>query len=441
MTEKDIKPIPKYILKLIKERDKQELPNGDSQRRFYAYLSKFGGELVKVTVAVKNRNNKARDWVYKQVAVHTVNSDTCLVKDMEFYYIAGYVVGWYEQGLQKHPKWYESPHWCLAYSECDPKATIVNREYALKIPKYKYSQADKYPYMDLFRYLRFYEEYPQAEMLVKFGLYKFATSKMILSKMGKDIRFCKWLARHSKEIEGKGYYANVLLRAYQKNLPLNITQLEMENKKFIHIERQCHQITQLFSTKEQQQDLLKYLLKQQAPVSSYRDYLQACLYLDLDMNLPKNKLPHDFRRWHDIRIDEYRTAKAMKDAEERKELYARFAAVAEKYFSLQRNKNDAFIVIIAKSPYDLIYEGEVLNHCVGRMNYDQRFIREESLIFFIRAKDNPTVPFVTVEYSPSTHQVLQCYGDGDTRPNENVLDFVKNKWLPYANQQLKQIAA
>ena len=69
----------------------------------------------------------------------------------------------------------------------------------------------------------------------------------------------------------------------------------------------------------------------------------------------------------------------MKDAEERKELYAKFADVAEKYLSLQRNK-EAFIVIIARTPSDLMHEGDTLHHCVGRMNYDQKFAREESLI-------------------------------------------------------------
>ena len=133
ITEKDIKPIPKYILKLIKERDKKDFPNGDGQRRFYAYLTKFGGELVKVTVAVKNRNNKARDWVHKQVAVHCVHSDRCLIKDMVCYYIAGYVVGWFEQGLYRTPKWFEQENWWEDYYTIEPVAPIVNTEYASEI--------------------------------------------------------------------------------------------------------------------------------------------------------------------------------------------------------------------------------------------------------------------------------------------------------------------
>ena len=75
------------------------------------------------------------------------------------------------------------------------------------------------------------------------------------------------------------------------------------------------------------------------------------------------------------------------------------------------------------------------------MNYDQRFIREESLIFFVRRIAEPDTPFVTVEYSLSQKKVLQCYGDTDTRPDDNVLNYVNKKWLPYANRQLKKLQA
>lgn len=159
------------------------------------------------------------------------------------------------------------------------------------------------------------------------------------------------------------------------------------------------------------------------------------------MSLERNLLPRDFRRWHDIRIDEYRTAKAVEDRQKREELCDRFAKVADKYSCLQHNKRSAFVAIIAKSPTDLITEGDALHHCVGRFNYDQKFVREESLIFFIRSKEYPNTPFVTVEYSPSSKAVLQCYGDHDSKPDDTVLHYVHNIWLPYANKTLKKLAA
>ena len=107
---------------------------------------------------------------------------------------------------------------------------------------------------------------------------------------------------------------------------------------------------------------------------------------------------------------------------------------------LQRNLKDNFVVVIAKSPKDLINEGNILHHCVGSYNYDQKFAREESLIFFVRNKDNIQTPFVTLEYSLDKHKVLQCYGEHDTKPAEEVLNFVYKIWLPYANRKIRKIA-
>lgn len=95
--------------------------------------------------------------------------------------------------------------------------------------------------------------------------------------------------------------------------------------------------------------------------------------------------------------------------------------------------------MIARSPGDLIREGAILDHCVGRMNYDQRMIREDSLIFFVRDIHNPNVPFVTVEYSPRAKRVLQCYGYKDKKPDDAVLTYVNKVWLPYANRTVNKL--
>ena len=83
----------------------------------------------------------------------------------------------------------------------------------------------------------------------------------------------------------------------------------------------------------------------------------------------------------------------------------------------------------------------MLHHCVGRMNYDERFAREESLIFFVRTKEHPEKPLVTLEYSLQTHKVLQCHANRHAQPDDDILHYVNKVWLPYANKALKQIAA
>lgn len=438
MKFENIKPIPKYIVERIRKTDLKTYPEQNGSTRFYSYLTKNSGELVKVTVAVKNKYKK---WYCKQCAVHGVHSDRCFLKDMCYSYTGGYVVGWYEEGLQKYQKWYEYGEWGWSDDKYfDPYTPIVNREFLTKFPEYKYSAIELYNASDIFRYLRMYEKYPQIEYLAKLGLNSLLFSTQILRKIGTDKNFRKWLIRHKDKLINRHYYIDVILRAYRTGKSLDHLQAYRQAKIKLKHSRNSSEIRNLFKGQELEK-FLNYIAEQNTNLNTYTDYLNACNDLSLDMSLPKNRFPHNFRYWHDMRIDQYATAKAITDEKERKELYKQFASVAEKYLPLQHMKRHSFICMIARSPAELIQEGIKLNHCVGRMNYDQRVVREESLIFFVREKEQPDTPFVTVEYSPSQHKVLQCYGKDDQKPDATVLEYVNKIWLPYANRTLKQLAA
>lgn len=432
-----IKPIPKYIIEKIKKLDKKNNPTPKGNTRFYSYLTTNDKELVKVTVAVRHKYTK---WYYKQCAVHGVHSEECFAKDMVYYIIGGYYVEWYSEGLTKYPKDFENDEWWLyADKYYDPFAPIVNKEYLAKFPEYKYSAYEQYDGVDIMQYLRLYEKYPQTEYIVKLGLSKYAKSKQILSKVEKDKRFRKWLSTNHEELKTDLYYISTVLQAYQKNKPLKEIQAYESAKKTLCKEQWYKPIRDFF--KGDYKEYFEYINKQNITNRLYLDYLNACNYLNLDMSEDKNRFPHDFNYWHDVRIDEYNTTKILKDEEERKEMYAKFSLIAEKYLPLQDNKKGEFIAIIAKSPADLINEGNVLHHCVGKMGYDQKFIREETLIFFIRSRENPDEPFVTLEYSLKQKKVLQCYAKGNSKPDEDVKEYVNAVWLPYANRTLKKISA
>lgn len=434
MTEKDIKPIPEYMLKRIKKHDSKQMHYCKGHTRYYAYLTKIDGELGKITVACKEYKN---EWYCKQVAVHSIHSDVCLSKDTNYYYIGGYVTSWYEEGLS-YKKYWETGEWEFFVPENMNTAPVINPEYALKFKEYRYSAVNKFGRWNVFKYLRLYEQYPQAEMLVKFDLGYLALSKQILKKVGSDKRFRKWLANKRKELSTNYYYVETIMQAYKTGRPLDETQNFLKRKRAFDHDKYLKPLRELFKGKDLER-FFNYLDEQNTSYRTYMDYLTACKFLRLDMSEDKNRFPHDFRRWHDIRIDEYHTAKAEADEKERAALYEKFATVADKYLPLQKDRKDAFIVIIARSPKDLIREGDILHHCVGRMGYDQKFVREETLIFFVRNAEKPDTPFVTLEYSLSQKKVLQCYGDKDSRPNDNVMEFVNKNWLPFANRQLNKI--
>ena len=440
LTDENIKPIPKYMAALIRRTDKKTYPKPCGSARFYAYLTKIQGELVKVTVAVKHCRKK---WYCKPVAWHGIHSDKCFVKDLEYcgFVGLGFRIGWHEEGLQSYRKWFERGVCYADDKYYDPWAEIVNPEFVEKFPKYKYSAYKLFRGTDLLKYLRRYEQYPQLEMLMKLGFENIAMSVTVLKRVGKDKNFCRWLLTHKQILQRNHYYIGVIMQAYKTGKSLDFLQSFWEARLRLRHDNTLDPVKELFRTEKEMFAFYEYISAKKINPHTYLDYLKACNYLRLDMYLPKNRFPHNFRYWHDMRIDQYATAKAKADRKAKQEMYKRFSIVAEKYLPLQHNKRSPFICIIAKSPADLIREGEVLDHCVGRMNYDMRVIREESLIFFVRTKEQPDTPFVTVEYSLHNHKVLQCYGEHDHKPSDNVLHYVNKIWLPYANKHLKQIQA
>lgn len=431
---KDIKPISNVMLKRIKKLDNKLIERPTGNTRFYTYFTKFKNELCSVTVAVRNHYKK---WYCKQVVVHGLHTNKVYLQDIGT--TMGFLrVGWFREGISKWSTWVD-----YDWGWNDDKyfqmqtATIVNKEYISKLKDYKYSAIDLYKYSDIFKYLRLYEQYPKAELLVKCGLSHLAISKQILRLCDKDKNFCKWLFKNKDEIAKDSSYISSLIKAYKTNKPIKLTnQIDYFKRNY----NNCKNELKDFLKPNESEKFITYIVNQNTNVASFIDYIKACNFLGLNMNENKNRYPHNFQYWHDVRIDEMHTKQAEIDKEKRKELYDSFSLVASKYEALQRNLKDNFVVIIAKSPSELVHEGDFLHHCVGRMNYDQKFVREESLIFFVRNKEDAQTPFVTLEYSLKNHKILQCYADHDSKPNDEVLDYVNKKWLPYANRKIRQIA-
>ena len=456
-----IKLIPKAIENKIRKLDRQWYDQV-SNVRFFSYLVIQKGELVKITVAVRTHK---KSWYCKQVAVHGLHSEKCYLKDIEYNYLGmGFRVGWYAEGLQRYRKDYETDEWNTADAQYyDPFAPVVNLNVIDKLPAFKYSAYKLFQGKDILSYLRLYEKYPQEEYLLKLGLGQYWDSKAILRRIAEDKSFCKWLVRNREKLNGETfYYVSTVIKAYTTGKELDEVQTFERKKRLLYRDETMKVVRKYFKEKELPK-LFAYVEKQHIALSLYRDYIFACDYLELDMTEAKNRFPHDFMLWHDRRIEEYRILKAADDARakqeraermarveaernekdlarasQRNERYFGFIRIAEKYRSLQQAYS-AFVIVLASEPADLVKEGIALHHCVGHMNYDEKFANEQSLIFFLRKTDAPDEPFFTMEYSIRQKKILQCYGNHNIAPSEEIKSFLNNIWLPYANKTVQQI--
>ena len=322
-----------------------------------------------------------------------------------------------------------------------------------RFPEYQYSEYKNAHYTEILGYLRLYEKFPEAEYLVKSGLKYYAMSKTILKKMRKDKSFHKWLVAHKdKDMSAGRYYCNAILHAYKYNISLEEAHTLEYRKRHLVADYHRKDIVKLAikkGVKGEYERFFAYLDKHDISNYLYLDYIRACNFLNLDCHDDKIRYPKDFHRWHDIRIEERRVVEAEQErlrkekARKAKEkLINDFLIAAEKYLPLADFAGDKnYAIFIARSPAELVKEGNALSHCVGHNGYDKKMANQETLIFFVRRVEELDKPFVTLEYSLKSKKVLQCYAYHNTKPEEKVLKFVHKKWLPYANKTLRKIAA
>ena len=101
-------------------------------------------------------------------------------------------------------------------------------------------------------------------------------------------------------------------------------------------------------------------------------------------------------------------------------------------------ESDKYIIVATKKLEELDVESNTLHHCVS--SYKDSVMQGVEYIVFLRKKDNPDVPFITMDIDPSW-KVRQIHGkynsDVDSMPDgKEIMDFL-NRWAD-AKQFIKK---
>lgn len=147
--------------------------------------------------------------------------------------------------------------------------------------------------------------------------------------------------------------------------------------------------------------IIKYLSGQiegapRAVENTFRDYIQECEQLGLDLTQKEILFPRDLVEAHNRTMAQVTFQKNKADQ-------AKFAAAAEKLEKLAWEQ-DGLIIRPAREQVELQEEGAALHHCVG--GYIQRMADGETAIFFVRRAEKPAEPFYTLELQ--NKKVTQC---------------------------------
>ena len=397
-----------------------------------AYFEYIKGEVVKRLFAT--RRYTKHGVRIREIARYGTGKSATIARDIIYSHYAGYTPVWEKKHVYRSlqgwkyrvfdeadfGKWYK-PDRCIGVEYVEINPTMV-----FDIPEFKYCG---YSGGGLIQYLNAYRKDRNVEF---FGKMKLPLSRSLIKKAQTDSQFRRFLWENHEGI--RQYGVEAALYAYRNGINVG------EARKILHHK---HQLDRLLSyrcpeirgTRLDRQKVLDYIDSNNINYASYGDYLKSCLALELDLNDTKVSFPNDFHRMHDLRTSEYAAEKIKKDRVLRAELYQDFRKIAEASKQYEFT-GERFALVCPEEVSDLIAEGDKLEHCVGKMGYDKKMADGVSLIMFCRERNNITEPFVTVEYRIDKKMLNQCYGFRDSKPSDDVLDFVK-EWASNLTKTLK----
>lgn len=163
--------------------------------------------------------------------------------------------------------------------------------------------------------------------------------------------------------------------------------------------------------------------------TTYADYLHMRESLGYDLNNTVYQHPQNLAEEH---------MKMLMQADKEKE-DKHLGEVAEKYPNIRHDykklrkkyfyEDDRYIIRPARSAEEIVMEGRMLHHCVGGAGYLAKHNTGKTYILMLRFKEEPDVPYITVEIDAKIPRILQWYGDKDKKPDEKNMQSWLNTWL------------
>ena len=393
---------------------------GNTASRFGAYLEYIRGEIVGRSFACR-RYKRDGDRIDEVLRATTARKSPTIVKDLVYASMGGYIPVWNaEDKYGGYGGWRykvfdkeEFGKWEKAGAHIGFSFVYINPEILFDIPEFKYCG---YSGGCVLSYIKAYRKDKSVEFFGKMGL---SLSPVLMKKAKEDGKFRRFLFENHNGVALYGVQA--ALYAYKHGMTVE------EARRACHVKNQldrllAYRIPEIVGTKLDRQRVLDYVDSNNINYWSYNDYLKCLKRLKYDLSDTKNIYPKDFERMHEARTAEFAAEEARIDRQKRKKLYQDFrkAAISAKDYEVS---GEEYVIVAPFDVQDLVSEGKALSHCVGRMGYDKKMADGISLIMFVRRKEAPDVPFVTIEYRIDRKALAQCYGDHDSRPADDVRAF------------------
>lgn len=173
-------------------------------------------------------------------------------------------------------------------------------------------------------------------------------------------------------------------------------------------------------------------------LSDYRDYLDQCRKLGLDVSRKEVAVPQDLRDLHRQYSEELTRRANEKRAKEQAEREKMLAKDLPKLKRKYTYASSGLFIRPAEGPEDLLKEGCAQHNCVYSC-YTEKYLDRKTDILFVRKQSDPDQSYVTVEFKNGA--VIQCRADHNRPAPPDVQEFMQ-AWLAYlkSNRKTKAVS-
>ena len=162
---------------------------------------------------------------------------------------------------------------------------------------------------------------------------------------------------------------------------------------------------------------------------TYADYLSMRVNAGYDLSNSVYQQPRDLEAAHNKLVMESNKAKMDRHLEEVAERYPEIRKSYKKLRNKYYYEDDRYIIRPARSAEEIVMEGRLLHHCVGGNTYLGKHNTGQTYILMLRFREEPDVPYITVEIDAKNPKILQWYGDKDRKPDKENMQKWLNTWL------------
>lgn len=282
--------------------------------------------------------------------------------------------------------------------------------------------------LELFSFLHSYPRNPAMEYVIRAGLYEYVRDVLWGGWCHEsDLRLLRELTKAEidtlRAVNGTSRHAEMLLAARKNGVRLTAEEL----REVVEVTRGDTRVTRILqqtTVSELSDYLRRSLLRKDMLLSSwynlYYDYFQASEELRTFFHRPLILFPKNLRDAHD------RTTAAKRELDEvlRQKKLDQWSAMLrrlkpelEQQYSFEA---DGLRVVVPGSREELKKEGEAMKNCI--VTYLEMIAKKESVVLFLRKKENPEKPFADLEIRDG--QIRQCRRSCNQDATEELRPFL-----------------